>query len=480
MVPPPDEDDAHDCGWKAYAKAQASEQQVEIADLKAQIAALTRIVLGKKSERQKSSKLPPPLPPFVTKEKTAAKRSALAALRDAQMETEIVDIPVPPDGRACPSCASDKLRAVGNGKPSITFEYVQPHFRKRIHRRETLACRCGTIVTAPPPPRAFDQTRYAPSFIAHVIVSKCADSIPQYRLERAYRLLGIPMARSTMCELFHKAARELRPLHTAALAWIKASPDVHADETSVRQQDKSSRSFMWDFVTSELVVYEFASSRSGETPKKVLAHSKGRLVVDQHTGYNAVTGPDGRTRAGCLAHARRRIFEAREHGDAKEALALIAAIYVVEREAKDAEIVGTDAHLALRIVRSRPLFARLLRWARRHRDAFEPRSLMGKATRYLLRHRKALGCFLRFVSIPPDNNAAEAGLRRVALGRSNYLFVGHKEAGENLAVLYTLVASCEKNGVNPYSYLADVLLRIQSHPRSKIDELLPHKWKPGE
>ena len=472
MAPPTDD---HDCGWKKYAEAQTK----KLDELKETVADLQRRMHGKKSERRKSSKLPPPLPPRVTREDTAAKRNALKAMREAQMETEIVDVPVPPEARACPACASDALRVVGNGKPSITYDYVQPHFRKRVHRRETLACRCGGMVTAPPPPRAFEQTRYAPSFIAHIIVSKCADSIPQYRLEKSYRLLGIPMSRRTMCELLHKSAVELKPLHTAALACVKASPDVHADETSVRQQDKSSRSFMWDFVTPELVVYAFSPSRSGDTPKTILGRSKGRLVVDQHAGYNAVTGVDGRTRAGCLAHARRRVFEAREHGDTNEALDLIAAIYLIERDAKDAAIVGTAAHLGLRKERSRPLFARLLRWARRHRDAFEPRSPMGKATHYLLRHRKALGCFLRFASIPPDNNAAEAGLRRVALGRSNFLFVGHKEAGENLAVLYTLVASCEKNAINPYAYLADVILRIQSHPHSKIEELLPHKWKPG-
>ena len=203
-------------------------------------------------------------------------------------------------------------------------------------------------------------------------------------------------------------------------------------------------------------------------------------MVDQHTGYNAVTKPGGRVRAGCLAHARRRIFEQKEHSETKDALDLIAAIYVVERDAKGAGIVGTDAHLALRRERSRPLFARLLLWARRHRGAFEPRSGMGKAIGYLLRHFRALGCFLRYATIPPDNNIAEASLRRVALGRSNYLFFGNEEAGKNFAVLYTLVASCEKHGVNAITYLTDVLMRVQTHPASRVDELLPHRWKPPD
>jgi transposase len=473
LVPPPD--DEHDCGWKAYARAQGA----ELAELKEKLAALERRFLEKKSEKRKSSKLPPPMTPKIDPAAAAAARAKTQEFQ-AGLDTEIVPVPVPAAERTCAQCGNDKMRNVGAGKPSVVYEYVQPHFRKRVFRRETLSCRCGHIVTAPAPDRVGEKTRYAPSFIAHLIVSKCGDSTPQYRLEKAYKNLGIPMSRSTMCALLHRGGRELAALQSAATAMVPDAPDVHADETSMRQQDLEGRAFFWVFVTRELAVYRYATDRSGETPKKILGDSQGRLVVDQHTGYNAVTKPGKRTRAGCLAHARRKIFEQREHPETKEALDLISDIYAVERDAKEAGIAGTDAHLALRKQRSRPLFARLLRWGRRHRDSFEPRSAMGKAIRYLLRHRRALGCFLRFATIPPDNNVAEASLRRVALGRSNYLFVGNEEAGHNIAGLYTLVASCEKNGVNAVAYLTDVLTRVQTHPASRIEELLPNRWKPRD
>ncbi|MBL8910878.1 MAG: transposase domain-containing protein, partial [Archangium sp.] len=83
---------------------------------------------------------------------------------------------------------------------------------------------------------------------------------------------------------------------------------------------------------------------------------------------------------------------------------------------------------------------------------------------------------LEHPDIPLDNNESESALRRVALGRKNFLFVGNEEAGENLAGLYSLVASCEAN-VNPVEYLTDVLSRINDHPNSKLDELLPHLWR---
>ncbi len=247
-------------------------------------------------------------------------------------------------------------------------------------------------------------------------------------------------------------------------------------------RDSTKRAFIWAFVTPELVVYRYSSSRSGDTAKQVLADSEGeRLVVDQFTGYNAVTKPGKRTRAGCLAHARRKLYEQREHPEVAEALDLIGAIYGVERDAKLRGLVGTEEHLELRRVRARPLFARLLRWARRHRGSFEPRSGMGRAIgQAILRNHAELGCFLRFASIPPDNNIAESALRRVALGRKNFLFVGDDEKGDNLAVLYTLVASCEKHRLNPIEYVTDVLTHVSTHISSSATSstLLPHRWKP--
>ncbi len=341
---------------------------------------------------------------------------------------------------------------VGEGKSSTVYEYVQPFFRKRVYQRETLSCRCGHIVTAPAPDRVGDKTRYGASFIAHLVVSKCAHSIPQYRLEKEYRNLGIPMSRSTMCSLLHRAAERAPPAlrrGPRARPTVADAPDVHADETSMRQQATAPRSaFIWAFRHPRTRrVRATHPSRSGEhSAQQVLAAPPpGRLVVDQHTGYNAVTKPGKRLRAGCLAHARRKIFEQREHTETKEALDLITEIYRVEADAKKRGIVGTPIHLALRRERSRPLFARLLRWGRRHRAAFEPRSGMGRAIRYLLRHFRELGCFLRYSTIPPDNNIAEASLRRVALGRNNFLFVGNEDAGDNIAGLYTLVATCEKH-----------------------------------
>ncbi len=202
-------------------------------------------------------------------------------------------------------------------------------------------------------------------------------------------------------------------------------------------------------------------------------------MVDGYTGYNAVTGTAKRKRAGCNAHARRKLFET-ERDEVEDPLDLYGVVYDVEREAKDRGVAGTKEHLEMRRARSRPALAKLLLWARRVAREEEPRSKLGKAVRYLLRQRKALTLFTRHATIAPDNNAAESALRRIAMGRSNFIFLGSERAGHSFAVIYSLVASCRQNGKNPIAYLTDVLTRVQTHPASRIEELLPMSWTPPE
>ncbi len=148
----------------------------------------------------------------------------------------------------------------------------------------------------------------------------------------------------------------------------------------------------------------------------------------------------------------------------------------VEHEARSDGIVGSDKHLALRQARARPAMQALRAWLLEQEPRWPPRSKLGLAVRCALKQWPALTVFLDDPAVPCDNSASERALRVVALGRKNFLFVGHAEAGHNTAMLYSLVASCEANGINPEEYLSAVLLRVQTHPAGRIDELLPHRW----
>ena len=294
---------------------------------------------------------------------------------------------------------------------------------------------------------------------------------------------------STLGDLFHRTAEITAPLSTRLLEIIAQSGVVLADETTIRVQakGKTRTAWLWDFITrteddKELIAYVFSHSRSGETPVRVLANTTGKLLVDGYSGYNKVTVPGGRDRAGCWAHLRRKFFDAL--GAAPEAaqkgMDFIVDLYRVERIAIDDGVYGTPAHLKLRQDHSRPTMIEFRLWLHHEKDRHPPRGPMGEAIHYALAQWDALVMFLEDPKLPIDNNPSERALRVAALGRKNFLFVGHDPAGENLAGLYSLVATCEANGVNPVAYLADVLIRVQAHPASRIDEILPHNWTPLE
>jgi transposase len=122
---------------------------------------------------------------------------------------------------------------------------------------------------------------------------------------------------------------------------------------------------------------------------------------------------------------------------------------------------------------------RLHAWLEERKDQYPPKSPMASAVRYALNSWEELTRFLDDARIPPDNNRSESALRVVALGRKNFMFVGHEEAGDNIAGLYSLTATCEANGVEPIAYLTDVLGRIGTHSATALDDLLPHKWRPS-
>jgi len=463
--------------------AKLAETMGQLAAAMKRIEELERHLYGKRSE-----KMPPPsseLRKTESPEEAEARRlAALAKRRERKalkqkLRSETIRHPVPDEAKVCPICGGVVDRPIGDGKHTTEYEYVPGYFVRRDHVQETLGCRCGQhIVTAPPPPRALDRSPYGPGFIGHLITMKCADSLPLYRLAKQYQRIGIPMSRSTLTDLFHAAAVKLASLSDRLLQLVAASEIVLADETPLLMQHPNRRGYVWTFIAGELITYRFSASRSGETAAQVLGGTTGTLVVDAYTGYNRVTQPEGRDRAGCLAHARRGVFDALGSApvEARQAMDLILDVYRVEHEAKALGIVRTDAHLALRRAKSRPAMDRLHAWLVEEQPKHIPKGPLGAAISYALNQWGPLTRFLDDARIPVDNNRSEGALRVVALGRKNFLFVFDEENGEHLAGLYSLVATCEANGVDPIAYLQDVLLRVDTHPASRIDELLPHRW----
>ena len=311
------------------------------------------------------------------------------------------------------------------------------------------------------------------------MVSKCADSIPIHRLAKSFERNGIPMSRTTLHALFHRAAELLRPIEQRILALVAESSRVNADETPIRIQapGKCRTGYVWTFIADRLVAYVFAATRSGSVPETILGQTQGTLQVDGYSGYNVVCIPNGRDRVACFAHVRRKFFAALDSApEAREALDFILKLYEVEYLAAERGITGTPEHTMLRKSQMAPIFQKFRLWLQDQSPHHLPKSNMGRAIQYAQNQWNELEKVLEDAKLRLDNNIAENALRIVALGRKNFLFVGNEEAGRNLATLQTIVSTCNANDVNPEDYIRDVLIRVQNTPSSKIDSLLPANW----
>lgn len=412
---------------------------------------------------------------------TQAKRRARRKQRK-QLATDEKKHDVPQDACHCPHCRGT-FRDFGPGEVSYEVDFVPARFALIKHVRQRRICACGsTIVVAPAAARVGDGVQYGPGLHAQVAVAKCADSLPLYRQAKQMRRAGIPISRSTLCDIFHRTAELLGPLWHEMLAEIARQDHVHADETPIRRRTpgerRMHRSFIWTFVADDLVAYKYTPGRSGDTPLAVLGRSTGVLQVDGYTGYNQVCTPGGRVRAGCWAHVRRYFWKARstDTDDAQWMLDRIHDLYAIEYIAAERGIIRSEAHRAMRRLCSAPIIDEITLWIEQERSAVPPQSPLAKAYTYLHNQLDSLLLFLEDPRIPLDNNISERMLRVIALGRKNFLFVGHDRAGENLAILQSLISSCELNDVNPVEYLTDVLIRVQTHPASQIRDLLPNRW----
>jgi transposase len=486
MVPPVE----HDCPLTALVEAQqkridellerASQQDREIAQLK-------KALIGPKSERTKMPTIDEALGTEPVSPENRRARRRERAQQKAELPTVTVEHKVPDDQRSCPKCGRQTLAAVGAGRTTTVYEYVPAKLIRVQHVQEVLSCRCGEhIVTAPGAPKIVEQGRYGASLLAHLVTAKCVDSIPIYRLEKDFKRQSVPLSRSTLNELFHRAATLTAPLSQRLLDRVRHRRIVMADETRTRMLNdgtgKPKNGFHWTFVAEDDagsvdIAFVFAAGRSGETPRQVLGGTEGTLLVDAYSGYNAVADVSSRERAACHAHLRRYFHEALATAPvAQEAIDLILELYRVEHLAKERRIVGSAEHLALRKERAGPARERLAMWLADQLERHPPKSPLGIAIRYARGHWDELGRFLLDARLPLDNNASERALRRVALGRKNYLFVGDLAAGRNIAGLYSLVATCEARAINPFEYLADVIARVGDHPNARLEELLPGAW----
>ena len=380
------------------------------------------------------------------------------------------------------------FRRIGE-EVSEQLDCVPAQFFVLRHIRGKYACaHCQRVQAAPMPAQIIDKGIPAPGLLAQIVVAKHDDHLPLYRQTEIYARSGVHIARSSMAQWVGICGVRLAPLAEALKDFIVGHAVIHADETPVALlapgRGKTKRAYVWvyrttDFVAQRAVLFDFAASRAGEHPRRVLKHFGGTLVSDDFSGYHALHA-QGVTAALCMAHARRKLFEAHELNGSQiagHAVALIARLYEVEREARELQ---PEARQRLRQQRARPVADALHAWLGEQRQKLAKADATAKAIDYALSNWTALTRYLDDGNVPIDNNAAENAVRPLCVGRKNWLFVGSQQAGERAAAIMSLIESAKLNGHDPWAYMKDVLERLPTLKQRDLAELLPHNWRPPD
>lgn len=383
--------------------------------------------------------------------------------------------------KLCPCCHEPRER-IGE-EIAERLDYKPASLFVVEHVRPKYACRrCGAhVALTPMPGEPMPKAIAAPGLLAQVVTAKFADHLPLYRLEGIFARHGAELSRSTMCDWLAGCAGVLRPIYDAMCARVRASKVIHTDDTPVRLRDRKRKKTrtgrIWMYVgdaANPYTVYDATPSRSRDGPQTFLKGFTGYVQADAFGGYDGLYAT-GAVEVACWAHARRKFVEARDSDTrlSLEALAHIRRLYDVERVAKE---LDRDSRLALRQCESAPVLRAIKEWLDAKRPAALPKSPLGSAITYALNQWAALGRYIGDADLAIDNNAAERALRGVAVGRKNWLFWGSIGGGTTAAVLTSFVATCKRHGIDPWSYLSDVLTRLPSHPAERIAELLPDTW----
>ena len=384
-------------------------------------------------------------------------------------------------------------RCIGQ-EVSEQLDYEPGRFlKRRVVRRKYVQKNNpdGVPVIAALPERLQDRSLPAPGLLAHILVGKYCDHLPLYRQEQIYaQRHGLNLPRQSLARWVELSAGWLQPIYEQIRTGVMSGGYVQVDETPVDYLEpgngKTKQGYLWACSRpGGDVFYRWETSRAAACLDKVITVDfTGTLQCDGYAAYRAfANGRNGTIAlAGCWAQVRRKFHEALEQSPKTAAwlLRLIQHLYRVEARLRESRPGGTGPALrtAVRASESRPLVQRLeralikLKASGRHL----PQSLLGTAMDYALGQWPTLKVYLADGRVEIDNNLVENAIRPTAIGKKNWLFVGEAEAGERSAIIYTLIESCRRRGIDPYAYLRDVLTRLPKMTNHQVHEVTPANW----
>jgi transposase len=506
----------------ALARARNTDDAATIAAQKLEIAKLKRRIYGPRSERtarlidQMELELEDleaaATEDEIAAEQAAAKTTKVAAFTrkrpsrqpfPAHLPRERIVVPGP---AACECCGGTRLRKLGE-TVTETLEVIPRQWKVIQHVREKMTCRDCEKISEPPAPFHVTPRGWAgPNLMAMLLNEKFGQHQPLNRQSERYGREGVPLALSTLADQVGAGCAALDPILRRIEAHVFAAERLHGDDTTVPvlAKGKTVTGRCWVYVRDDrpfkggappAAMFYYSRDRGGVHVEEHLARWCGLLQADAYSGYNKLYAVD-RTpglilEAACWAHARRPFFaladieaSARRKAEGKAPAPISPlALEIVQRMDRLFEIErdingkGAEERRVIRNDLSRPLVDELEARMRAERPKLSRGNDLAKAMDYMLKRWPAFTRFLDDGRVCLSNNAAERGLRGIALGRKSWLFAGSDRGGQRAAAMYSLIVTAKMNDIDPQAWLADVLARIAGHPASRLDELLPWDWR---
>jgi transposase len=393
-----------------------------------------------------------------------------------------IEHPIDPAQSRCPHCPGNPLLVkIGEdireklAKLPVQYEVQQHVYPKCVCKQ----CHRGVVMPEAPD----DSLKADITVVADVVVQKYGEHKPLYRQQQAFDRIGIPLTRQTLCDWVGWCSDQLEPVVRAMADHIRLQPLIQSDETPVRMQLRNGQmqtARLWAYgLPWAEVVFDFRTDRSQHGPAEFLAGAQAQHIqADGGSSYTPVLSRLSMSHIACMAHIRRKIYEAREDAPApsKQLLAAIQGLYRIEAQAK-VDKIGLPALLELRSKESRPIFENVGKLLKSFEKMRPPKTPFGKAISYAQNQWKAMERYLGVPEAEIDNNSIEHALRGVVMGRRNWLHVGGEVGGERAANLFSLTISCHRLKVEPYAYLCDIVPRLSSHPQREIWKLTPRGWR---
>lgn len=359
-------------------------------------------------------------------------------------------------------------------------QYIRPKYAAPLREGGS------TVLTASLPGRLLEKCMAGEGLLAQMIVDKYLDHLPIHRQLQRYERMGVKIAQSTSNDWFRMVLTQLHALYEAHKRLTLNTAYLGADETPIKVLDENKkgtthRGYYWVYHNSEqnLVLFDYRPGRGREGPDDILKDFKGYLQTDGYSAYEDFDRRPGITLLHCMAHARRKFFDALSNDQprAQYALGLFQELYAIERRIKE-DGLPQEAIVTMRQQHALPVLQTLKTWMEKEYPAIVvKKSPIAQAMAYFLPRWEKLSIYTRDARLNIDNNLVENAIRPVALGRKNYLFAGSHEAAQRAAMVYSLLATCKLHHINPYYWLRDVLEHMHLYKTENIESLLPNNWR---